>query len=100
MEDNNIMSVDVLKLARPVGNIYKTVSILGIRSNQIGSKMRKELHEKLSEFTSHQDALEEIVENREQIEIARHYEQLPKPTMLALDEMMRGKIYHSDPLGE
>jgi DNA-directed RNA polymerase subunit K/omega len=80
-------------LAAKTGNIYKAVSILSKRSNQIGDTMREELLAKINEFASQADNLEEVFENREQIEISKFYESLPKPVAIALDELMNDKIY-------
>ncbi len=76
------------------GNIYESIYIMSKRSNQINALVREELHHKLEEFATHQDNLEEVFENREQIEISRHYEKLPKATILALDEFLNDKIYY------
>ncbi len=82
------------------GNIYESLAILSKRANQIGQDLKEELHEKIEEFASASDNLEEIFENREQIEIARFYERLPKPTLLAIQEFLEGKIYHRNPAKE
>jgi len=81
-------------------NIYETVSILSKRANQISSEMKAELNRKIEEFATTNDNLEEIFENREQIEIAKFYERLPKPTLIAIHEFMNGKIYFRDPHAE
>lgn len=75
------------------GNLYESLYIITKRSNQINQQIREELHNKLEEFVSHTDNLEEVFENREQIEISRHYEKMPKATVLALDEFMNDKVY-------
>ena len=75
------------------GNIYETVAICSKRSNQIGIEMKEELNRKLEEFANYTDNLEEVFENREQIEISKFYERLPKPTLIALDEYDNDKIY-------
>ncbi len=82
------------------GNIYESLAILAKRANQISQDLKEELHEKIEEFASASDNLEEIFENREQIEIARFYERLPKPTLLAIQEYLEGKIYHRNPAKE
>jgi DNA-directed RNA polymerase subunit K/omega len=82
------------------GNIYETVAVLSKRSNQIAQEMKTELEQKISEFATTTDNLEEIFENREQIEIARFYEKLPKPTLLAVQEFLDNKIYIRNPLKE
>jgi DNA-directed RNA polymerase subunit K/omega len=79
------------------GNIYETVVVLSKRANQIGSELKAELDQKVEEFTPATDNLEEIFENREQIEIARYYERLPKPSLLAIDEFLKGKTYIRNP---
>lgn len=78
------------------GNIYQSIAIASKRSEQITQLVRSELHGKLEEFASHQDNLEEVFENREQIEISRYYEKLPKSTIVALDEFVNSKLYWRD----
>ena len=78
----------------PTGNIYEALSIIAKRSNQINADIRKELHEKLDEFATHNDSLEEIFENKEQIEVSKFYERLPKPHAMAVKEWLNEKIYH------
>ncbi len=78
------------------GNIYKSIHLVGKRSEQITQLVRAELHSKLEEFATHQDNLEEVFENREQIEISRYYEKLPKSTNVALDEFLHDKLYWRD----
>ena len=77
---------DLDKLDAPTGNIYESVVIIGKRSNQISVEIKQELSRKLEEFANYTDNLEEIFENREQIEISRYYERLPKPNLIALQE--------------
>ena len=91
---------DANKLEEKTGNIYETLSIVSKRSNQISVEMKQELNRKLEEFASYTDNLEEIFENREQIEISKFYERLPKPTLIALEEMMNDEIYFRKPEGE
>ncbi len=88
---------EVTDFVKPTGNIYETVVVLAKRSNQIGLEIKEELNGKLSEFASASDNLEEIFENREQIEIAKYYEHLPKPTLIAIHEFMNGQIYFRNP---
>lgn len=83
---------DLIELAQPTGNIYETVSIIGKRANQIASEMKVDLEKKLQEFATMNDNLEEISENREQIEISKYYEKLPKPTLIATKEYEDGKL--------
>jgi RNA polymerase Rpb6. len=79
------------------GNIYETVAILSKRANQISSEMKEELNKKIEEFASNNDSLEEVFENREQIEIAKFYERLPKPTLIAIHEFLHDEIYFRNP---
>ena len=79
------------------GNIYESVVICTRRANQISVEMKQELNSKLEEFASFNDNLEEVFENREQIEISKFYERLPKPTLIALAEFEEGKIYYRNP---
>jgi DNA-directed RNA polymerase subunit K/omega len=75
------------------GNLYESISIVGKRANQINISLKEELHNKLEEFASHTDSLEEIHENKEQIEISRAYERMPNPALLATQEFLDDKIY-------
>ncbi|MGB1020223.1 MAG: DNA-directed RNA polymerase subunit omega [Flavobacteriaceae bacterium] len=75
-------------------NIYEAISIIAKRSVQINQDIKKELHEKLDEFATHNDSLEEIFENKEQIEVSKFYERLPKPHAIAVEEWFNDKIYH------
>lgn len=84
---------DTVDLEKGTGNIYESIVILSKRANQINVDLKEELTQKLQEFASTTDNLEEIFENREQIEISRFYERLPKPTAMAIDEYERGQIY-------
>ncbi len=78
----------------PTENIYEALSIISKRSNQINLDIRKELHEKLEEFATHNDSLEEIFENKEQIEVSKFYERLPKAHAIAVEEWLNEKIYY------
>ncbi|HAE34796.1 MAG TPA: RNA polymerase Rpb6 [Bacteroidetes bacterium] len=84
---------DMSDLDREVGNVYETVVVLGKRADQISTQIKEELGSKLEEFATSTENLEEIYENREQIEISKYYEKLPKSTILSLDEFKNGKIY-------
>ncbi len=84
-------------MTQGTGNIYETVIIVSRRSNQISVEMKQELNKKLEEFASYSDNLEEVFENREQIEISKFYERLPKPTLIALQELEEGKIFYRNP---
>ena len=88
---------DVVQLCEDTGNIYETVAIIAKRANQISVEIKNDLSKKLAEFASYSDNLEEVFENREQIEISRYYEKLPKPTLIATQEYMEGKIYYRNP---
>ena len=77
-------------------NIYEAISIIAKRTNQINLDIKKELHEKLDEFATHNDSLEEIFENKEQIEVSKFYERLPKAHAIAIQEWLEEKIYHRD----
>ena len=83
------------------GNIYETVAIMSIRANQIAKEMKDELNEKIESFSpATNDSLEEVFENREQIEIAKFYERLPKPTLIAVHEFLHDQIYYRNPAKE
>lgn len=84
---------DLVDLEKDTNNIYETIVMLSKRSNQINVELKEELTRKLQEFASSTDNLEEIFENREQIEISRFYERLPKPVAMAIDELIDDKIY-------
>jgi DNA-directed RNA polymerase subunit K/omega len=87
---------DLDKMVDHTGNIYETVAIIAKRSNQIAVDLKEELNSKLQEFASHTDNLEEVFENREQIEISRHYEKLPKPSATAYEEFMTDQLGFND----
>jgi DNA-directed RNA polymerase subunit K/omega len=91
---NNIETRDVNELKNKTGNLYESIAIVAKRANQINISVKEELHNKLEEFASHTDSLEEIHENKEQIEISRAYERMPNPALLATQEFIEGKIYH------
>ncbi|MBK6338887.1 MAG: DNA-directed RNA polymerase subunit omega [Bacteroidetes bacterium] len=86
-------------IANKTGNLYASINVIAKRANQINSKVKEELHKKLEEFASTTDNLEEVFENREQIEISKFYERLPKPVLVALNEFHNDEIYHR-PQGE
>jgi DNA-directed RNA polymerase subunit K/omega len=92
----SIITRDVDKIAAKTGNVYESVAIIGQRARQISSKMKEELSNKLSEFASSVDNLEEIFENREQIEISKYYERMPKPSALAIDDFLADKVDFRD----
>ena len=96
----NTVTRDMMELSKDTGNVYETVCIIAKRANQIAGEMKRDLDKKLQEFASLNDNLEEISENREQIEISRYYEKLPKPTLIATQEYMDGKIFYRNPAKE
>ena len=96
----NTVTRNLMELCEDTGNIYETVSIIGKRANQIAAEMKNDLSKKLQEFASYNDNLEEVFENREQIEISRYYEKLPKPTLIAAHEYIEGKVYYRTPAKE
>ena len=93
----NTVTRDMIELSEDTGNVYETVCIIAKRSNQIASEMKHDLEKKLQGFASLNDNLEEISENREQIEISRYYEKLPKPTLIATQEYVDHKIHFRNP---
>lgn len=90
----NTITRNLSELAKPTGNIYETVMIIAKRANQISANVKQELSQKLEEFSNYADTLEETFENREQIEISKHYERLPKPTLIAIEEFRNNEIYY------
>lgn len=90
----NTVTRDVIKLSQDTGNVYETVCIIAKRANQIAVEMKKDLEKKLQEFATLNDNLEEVSENREQIEISRYYEKLPKPVLIATQEYIEGKVMY------
>ena len=91
---NNIETRDANDLKNRTGNLYESIAIIAKRANQINISVKEELHNKLEEFASHTDSLEEIHENKEQIEISRAYERMPNPALLATQEFLDSKIYY------
>ena len=90
----NTITRDMNRLVEPVGNVYETVAIIAKRANQISNGLEKELDAKLQDFSVPQDSLEETFENKEQIEISRSYEKLPKPTLIATQEFLEGDLIY------
>jgi len=88
---------DLREIDQQTGNIYETVMIVAKRANQISVEMKEELSRKLEEFANYTDNLEEVFENREQIEISKYYERLPKPSLIAMQEFEDAEIYYRDP---
>ena len=97
---NTTVTRDLLNFEEKTGNIYESIVVLAKRANHISADMKEELNEKLSEFASMTDNLEEVFENREQIEISKFYERLPKPTLIAIQEYLENKIYSRNPSKE
>lgn len=87
---------DLREIEQETGNVYKSIVAISKRSNQISVEMKEELSRKLEEFASYTDNLEEVFENREQIEISRFYERLPKSNAIATDEFIEGKVYYRE----
>lgn len=92
------ITYDKTKIEAPTDNIYESIAIMAKRASQINEDLKKELIDKLEEFATHNDSLEEVFENKEQIEVSRFYEKLPKPTALAVHEWLEGEIYHRNPI--
>ena len=97
---SNTITRNMVELCEDTGNVYETVAIIGKRANQIAVEMKNDLSKTLQEFDSYNDNLEEVFENREQIEISRYYEKLPKPTLIAAQEYEEGKVYYRNPAKE
>lgn len=106
MSNNNIVKPtvagstvtrDLRDLDKTTGNLYESIVIMSKRANQISNNIKEELTQKLSEFASSNDNLEEVFENREQIEISKHYERLPKPSLVAVQEFLENKVYFRNP---
>ena len=94
------ISRDLNELEAVTGNIYESIMVIAKRANQINAELKEELNTKLQEFASFTDNLEEVFENREQIEISRYYERLSKPTLIAYEEFIEGQIYYRNPAKE
>ncbi len=91
---------DMNSMCESTGNVYETVKIIGKRANQINVMIREEIDQKMEEFTTVADNLEEVFENREQIEVSRFYEKLPKPTLIATQEFLDNKLFFKLPAKE
>jgi DNA-directed RNA polymerase subunit K/omega len=91
---NVVEPKNLVDLKEKTGNLYESIAIVAKRANQINISIKEELHNKLEEFASHTDSLEEIHENKEQIEISKAYERMPNPALLATQEFSEDKIYH------
>ena len=95
--DVNAVTRNIEDFTEGTGNVYETVVVLSKRANQIGAELKEELNQKISEFATTTDNLEEVFENREQIEIAKYFEHLPKPTLMAVQEYLNNEIYIRNP---
>ncbi|MBI9042058.1 DNA-directed RNA polymerase subunit omega [Lutibacter sp.] len=91
------ITYDKNKIEAPTDNIYEAITIIAKRADQISSDLKNELIEKLEEFATYTDSLDEVFENKEQIEVSKYYEKLPKSTAIAVQEWLDGKIYHRNP---
>lgn len=91
---NVVETQNLIDIKNKTGNLYESISVIAKRANQINIAIKEELHNKLEEFASHTDSLEEIHENKEQIEISRAYERMPNPALLATAEFMEDKVYY------
>jgi DNA-directed RNA polymerase subunit K/omega len=91
---NVVETQNLIDIKNKTGNLYESITVIAKRANQINIAIKEELHNKLEEFASHTDSLEEIHENKEQIEISRAYERMPNPALLATAEFMEDKIYY------
>jgi DNA-directed RNA polymerase subunit K/omega len=95
--ENTAVTRNLNDLTDPTGNIYESVNILSKRADQIAREIKEELRGKIEEFATPSDNLEEVFENREQIEIAKYYEHLPKPTLIAIHEFLNDQIFYRKP---
>jgi DNA-directed RNA polymerase subunit K/omega len=92
----NTVTYNKSVIEEPTGNVYEAITIIARRANQINSEIKKELLDKLDEFATYNDSLEEVFENKEQIEVSKFYEKLPKPHALAVQEWLDDKIYYRE----
>ncbi|NJN33062.1 MAG: DNA-directed RNA polymerase subunit omega [Saprospiraceae bacterium] len=98
--DPNVTARDVLGMVKDTDNIYETLTIITKRAKQLAVDLKHELNQKLQEFSTNSDTIEEVQENKEQIEISKFYERLPNPSIIALDEFQRNEIVHRYPTDE
>jgi DNA-directed RNA polymerase subunit K/omega len=91
---------DMMSLSEETGNVYETVRIIGKRANEIASDIKHDQERKLQEFSAYSDSLDEVFENREQIEVSRYFERLPKPTLISAQEFVDGEVYFRNPARE
>ena len=97
---NTTITRNTALFSEQTGNIYETVAMLSKRANQIAAEEKRELHNKIDDFKNTNDSIDEIYENREQVEIVRRYEQQPKPTLEAIEEYLEGDLYYRNPAKE
>ena len=97
---SSVVTRDIESIIAPTGNLYESVAVISKRARQISVNIKEELNNKLAEFATTVDNLEEVFENREQIEISKYYEKLPKPTLVAVQEFLDDKIYYRNPTKE
>jgi len=97
---NSTITRDIRQFDQESGNIYETLAVISKRANQISVDLKEDLTNKLEEFQTATDNLEEMYENREQIEISKQFERMPKPSLLAIQEFLDGEIYHRNPAKE
>ncbi len=98
--NNTTITRNTAEFSNMTDNIYETVAVLTKRANQIAAEEKKELHNKIDEFRGSNDSLDEMFENREQVEIVRRFERQPKPTLEATEEYLAGEIYYRNPAKE
>jgi len=98
--ESTTITRNMSELNDPTENIYETVAIIAKRANQISQEIKEELNSKIEEFSTPSDNLEEVFENREQIELAKYYENLPKPTLIATNEFLKDQIFSRNPVKE
>jgi len=97
---NTTITRNTADFSQMTGNIYETVVVLTKRANQISIEEKKELHKKIEEFTNNNDGLDEYYENREQIEVVRRFEKMPKPVLIATEEYLNHELYYRNPAKE
>ncbi|GAB3725256.1 DNA-directed RNA polymerase subunit omega [Hymenobacter agri] len=94
---SSIVTRNIADMTGDNGNVYEAIAVISKRANQLSLKLKEELNDRLAEFASTVDNLEEVFENREQIEVSKQYERMPKPTSLAIEEFLQGKIAYTTP---
>lgn len=94
---NSIVTRNMADFSIESGNVYESIAVISKRANQLSIKLKEELNDRLAEFASTVDNLEEVFENREQIEVSKQYERMPKPTSLAIEEFLEGKLHYTTP---